>query len=133
MKPAVIALLCAASCLAACKSLYGTYTPACMAYAGDSIELQGGRYTWDKFTDQVMLGPDGKVTDQFPGYPADGSYNLDGDILVLTSDTGDAVAEFHLRESEGRLYLLTDEQNRDWRDSGRYPDCVLVRGGHEGK
>ena len=41
MKIAVIALLMATTLLTACKSLDGTYAPACMAYAGDSIGTPG--------------------------------------------------------------------------------------------
>ena len=132
MKIAVIALLMVTTLLTACKSLDGTYSPACMAYAGDSIELAGGHYTWDKFTDQVMLGADGKVKDQFPGYPARGSYSVDGETLILTSDAGDRFAEFHLRHDGERLYLMTGEQQAAWQASGSYPNCVLVRGGHDG-
>lgn len=101
-----------------------------MAFAGDTIRLSNGSFHWDKFTDEVVVGEDGEIVDQFPGYPLQGNYRLDGDKLVLTSDAGTVLEDLYLLDEPGRVYVLRRQQYDEWRETGNYPDCALVLGGH---
>jgi len=116
--------------LAGCASYDGTYSPACMAFAGDTIRLSSGRFHWDKFTDQVIVGADGEVVDQFPAYPVQGKYRVDGMRLVLTSDTGKGLDDLYLLNEQKRVYLLQVQEYGEWQASGKTPECALVLGGH---
>ena len=46
--------------LAACVSHEGVYAPACSAFAGDRIKLHQGQFSWEKFTDSVVVDGDGE-------------------------------------------------------------------------
>jgi hypothetical protein len=120
----------AAFLLAACASHDGMYSPSCAAYAGSNIELSGGHFVWGKFTDSVVIGDDGNVVNQFPGYPLVGSYRVDGESIFLESTSGDAVATMYLLQHDDRSYLLTAEQRKDWERAGKLADCALVLGGN---
>lgn len=120
----------AACLLAACVSHDGLYSPACAAYAGSKIELRGGRFSWDKYTDTVMVDDDGRIVDQFPGFPLQGTYRIDGDTVHMRSAAGETLATMYLRGDGARRYLLTAEQFAAWQDTGKYADCALLRGGH---
>lgn len=115
--------------LSACASHDGTYSPACLAFAGDTVELRDGRFAWDRFTDEVHVGDDGQVVDPFPGFPVHGDYELDGDRLVLKPDSGATLDEHFLLRSGGDFYILTAPQYAEWRSSGDPGKCALVRGG----
>lgn len=117
--------------LAGCASYEGSYTPACIAYAGDNIELNGGRFVWDKFTDQVLVNDAGEVVDQFPEYPLRGRYRLDGETLHFESYTGEALPDMHLRREGPRTYLLTDKQMESQQTTGELAKCALVQGGRQ--
>lgn len=126
LKTAVVIL----ACLAGCKAVDGTYLPGCAAYAGDRIELRGDTFAWDKFTDAVEIDDAGNRVDAFPGYPKTGSFDIDGDRLVLRFDDGAETQVLHLQRSSGSLELLTDTQYVAWKKSNNYPDCVLARVGN---
>lgn len=115
--------------LAACASYDGVYSPACIAFAGDTIELNDGLVRWDKFTDQVIVGEQGDIVDQFPGYPLQANYRVDGNQLILTTDAGTPLDTLFLSRHENRAYLLTSEQHKEWQETGNYPECALVLGG----
>ena len=120
----------AALLFAACASHDGMYSPSCTAYAGNNIELSGGYFTWAKFTDSVVVDDDGKVVNQFPGYPLSGNYRIDGESVFLESSSGEPVATMHLYQHADRSYLLTAEQQQDRESTGKLPECALVLGGN---
>lgn len=112
--------------LAGCKSVEGVYLPACAAYSGDRIELNGGEFNWDKFTDQVEIDEDDERIDSFPGYPRRGSYEIDGNTVRMTANNN--VSEtLYLHVHDGRALLLTEAQHRAVESGGRYDDCALTR------
>ena len=123
-----IALFLAPACLlAGCASIDGTYNPACTAFSGNTIELDGGRFVWDKFTDQVFVNDAGEVVDQYPEYPMRGRYRLEGDTIHFDSYEGAPLPSMHLREEDGEVYLLTNEQHESWLNANGRPRCPLVR------
>lgn len=119
--PAVAACL-----LAGCLSHEGTYAPSCIAYAGSTIELREGKFVWEKFTDQVIVGEDGEVVDQFPGYPMRGSYRVDGEIVYMESSSREPVPAMYLHRHGDSYYLLTADQNASWEKTGEYAECALM-------
>jgi hypothetical protein len=130
--PAVFRLLgpLAFACLlSACATYEGTYAPDCIAYAGDRIKLEGGRFVWDKFTDQVMVDGAGRRIDPFPDYPILGRYRLEDERVIFDSYTGEELPDMYLRTDERRSWLLTVEQFERWQETGTPPDCPLILGG----
>lgn len=117
--------------LAGCASHEGTYTPDCIAFAGNEIELNGGRFVWDKFTDQVLVNDAGEVVDQFPEYPLRGRYQVEDETLHFESYTGEALPDMHLRREGTRTFLLTEAQLASWQKTGELAGCALVQGGHQ--
>lgn len=123
-----VAVAILAACgLAGCKAVDGSYYPDCIAFAGDNLELQNGRFSWDKFTDQVRADDQGRPVDPFPEYPRYGSYKLDGDTLTLRFDVDGPDETFHIADRNGRIVLLRTAEYSEWQDSGNYPQCVLTR------
>jgi len=131
MRFSVIALL--AGLLAACTSVEGTYYPGCPAFAGSKIVLGKRDFSWDQFTDLVLIDNSGNATDQFPDFPKHGSYERDGQFLRMTFAADGSVDTLHVRQHDGRLLLLTDTDLEEWQRTGRYADCVLTRENSEGK
>ncbi|HWM28890.1 MAG TPA: hypothetical protein VNQ14_10560 [Woeseiaceae bacterium] len=116
--------------LAGCASYEeGSYGPGCVAYAGNRIELDGGRFVWDKFTDQVLVNDAGEVVDQYPEYPLRGRYRLQGEALHFESYTGEPLPVMHLRREGSMTYLLTNKQLESLQNTGTRPECALVSGG----
>jgi hypothetical protein len=109
-----------------CLSWEGTYAPSCAAYAGSRIELAGGRFDWDRFTDQVMVDADGKVVDPFPGYPLHGGYRIEGHTVLMTSADGEALAPMHLLQDGGVVYLYTEAEFAAWQANGERAPCPLA-------
>lgn len=122
-----IALVLAAFVLAGCKDYEGSYSPGCIAFAGSNVRLAEGRFTWEKFTDQVIVGSDGKVVDQFPDYPKHGSYSIKGDTVYLVSDAGESMPDLHVLSLAGESYLLTAQQFESWEKTGQQDVCALMR------
>jgi hypothetical protein len=120
------------ACLSGCRAVDGTWLPGCKAFAGDRIELHGGAFTWDKFTDAIEVDEAGNPVDPFPGYPKTGTFDSDGDRIVLSFDDGSESQVFHLQRSRGKLELYTDTQFAEWKKSNNYPDCVLTHVGNNG-
>ena len=102
-----ILIVLVASMLAACISHEGVYTPACMAYAGDRIELRNDRFAWEKFTDSVVVDDNGDVVNQFPGYPMHGTYSIDGQTVMMETAAG-RIDSKHVFVSTSRTPLFTD-------------------------
>lgn len=116
--------------LTACASHEGIYSPACAAYAGSNIELRNDQFTWEKFTDSVVVDDEGEIINQFPDYPMQGSYRIDGQTVIMETAAGEALANLYLHQDGERRYLLTAEQNEAWKQTGEYSDCPLVLGGN---
>lgn len=112
--------------LSGCKAIDGTYQPSCVAFAGSEIRLEGGRFVWDKFTDQVVVDEQGNTVDQFPDFPRQGSYAVSNDAVTLSADTG-STETFYLLRDEGAVYLLTSEEKSTYDATGERPRCALQR------
>lgn len=119
-----------AAVLPACATHDGTYAPDCIAYAGDRIKLQNGRFTWDKFTDQVRISDAGETVDPHPDYPVRGRYLLDGERMTFVPETDVDLPQRYLVERGHQYYLLTSEQFEALRDSGDLANCALILGEH---
>ena len=113
--------------LAGCKDYEGTYSPGCIAFAGSNVTLAGERFTWDKFTDQVVVDDKGNVVNQFPGYPKRGSFEIKGKTLFLVSDTGESMPNMHVLRLGAESYLLTAQQFESWEKTGQHDVCALMR------
>lgn len=121
-------LLAACAGCATDADVVGTYVPSCVAYEGNTIELSGQRFTWDKFTDEVMVDDAGNKLDPFPGFPVRGSYAIEDDVLRLTTDVGELAGELYLVRRPGQIYLLTEAEFGAWQKDGAVPDCALLLG-----
>jgi hypothetical protein len=111
--------------LSGCVSHDGTYLPGCTAFAGNKITLDQGRFVWEKFTDEVVVNDDGEVIDQFPGYPLEGSYRIDGQVVHMEALSGKSLDSMYLQTSGSQHYLLTAEEFSSWEQSGKREDCAL--------
>lgn len=116
-----------ASLSAGCASVNGVFEPACMAFEGDRVTLDNGRFEWDRFTDVRRIGEDGKEIDPFPDYPKNGRYTVQSQTLKFSTEDGDRLDDHYLLQREDSLYLLTSEQNEQFSADGSLPDCVLRR------
>ena len=114
--------------VAACAAHEGAYAPDCIAFAGDTITLEEGRFTWDKFTDEVRVDESGRRLDPHPEYPVAGRYRKEGERLVLEADDGRALPDMYLRHVGQRWLLLTAEQHQALEATGTRPDCPLILG-----
>lgn len=130
MKQHFVALGMTLVTLAGCAAIDGTYAPACVAFEGETITLDDGRFVIDRFTDAVEVDDEGNVLDAFPGYPMRGSYRFDGSVLHMETDSGTTLPLRFLVESDGDKHLLTEEQYEAWTDRGSVDPCALSRGAH---
>lgn len=119
----------AACVLASCISHEGTYSPACIAYAGSNINLSDGKFVWEKFTDALVVDDEGNVVNQFPGYPMRGSYSIEGETVSMKPASGEAIENMYLHRHDDRYYLLTAEQIEEWESTGNFAECALILGG----
>jgi hypothetical protein len=115
--------------LAGCVSHEGTYSPACIAYAGSKINLNDGQFVWEKFTDSVLVDDDGNIVNQFPGYPMRGAYRIDEQMVYMDSASGEPMENMVLHRHDDRYYLLTAEQFEAWEKTGEYAECALMLSG----
>lgn len=116
--------------LCGCASHEGTYSPDCIAYEGSNIRLSDGKFVWEKFTDSVVVDDTGNVVNQFPAYPLQGTYRIEGQALYLESASGESLPTLYLRQHDKRYYLLTAEQFDAWEESAHNHVCALVLGGY---
>ena len=130
-EPILPLLLAVAAGCAADTNIAGTYVPSCVAYEGNTIELSEGRFTWDKFTDEVTVDEDGNELDPFPGFPVRGTYVVEDDVVRLTTDVGELAGEMHLVHRPDQVYLLTGEEFESWKQDGTVPNCALLLGAGE--
>lgn len=112
-----------------CAIHEGSYSPGCIAYAGNTISLSQGRFTWAKFSDEVIVDGGGEVINQFPGYPLQGSYRIDRQTVYMKSDAGEMMDNMYLHERGRRYYLLTSEQRDVAEETGYFDECALTLGG----
>ena len=134
MKTTVLALLTSLACFAGCATnpdVAGTYVPSCVAFEGDTIELADGRFTWDKFTDEVEVDKAGNTVDPFPGFPVRGTYTVEDDVVSLVTNVGELAAELYLVHRPEQVYLLTKAEFDAWKSNGTVPDCALLLGAGE--
>lgn len=122
----LLALTVLTGCGSTAVAVDGSYEPSCTAFAGESISLRDGLYSWNKYTDARRIGPNGEVTDPYPDFPKTGAYGRDGTVIRLLDDNGVAMATWYLHEHQGRLALLNQDQQDAWSADGSYPDCMLV-------
>ncbi len=109
-----------------CTSSEGTYSPGCIAFEGSSIQLQSGRFAWEKFSDQVLVDDEGNVVNQFPDYPKRGTYRIDGQTVFFATEAGTSMENMFLHRDGDQYLLLTADQLRAWEETGKYADCVLT-------
>lgn len=121
-----ITLIIATSFVTACASHEGLYEPACVAYEGHRIELRDGRFEWHRFTDQRIIGEDGKIKDPFPGFPKKGRYVLSQKRVQFSSDDGMQLDDLFMVQQGGRSFLLSEEQHEAFLDSKTMPGCALA-------
>lgn len=126
MKNGIVATFVVASLTCGCVYTEGTYTPGCSAFEGSNIQLRDGKFTWEKFTDQIVVDMDGNVVNQFPGYPKHGSYRIDRKVVSLVTTEGEPLEEMYLHRDGNRYVLLSGAQRQDWQDTGDYANCVLM-------
>ncbi len=131
MKLPIVFILTSTALLSACASVEGTYLPDCAAYEGDSISLEDGRFTWDRFTDAIPVDEAGNPVDPMPDYPVQGSYDIQGETLSLQTDSGESLDSLHVRRQSGRQYLLTTDQVEQLKNTGEVAGCSLVLGGYD--
>jgi len=124
VKQRVAAAVSLACLLAACVSHEGSYSPDCIAYSGNRITLDGDRFVWDKFTDQVLVNDAGEVVDQYPEYPLRGRYRMEGETVHFESYTGEPLPVMHLQREGDKTYLLTEKQLDSWQTDR--PRCPLA-------
>ncbi len=116
-----------------CKSYDGTYSPSCVAFAGNKISLNNGEFVWEKFTDMVVLDDDGNSINQFPGYPMQGTYRIEGQTVIMESAAGEKIQNMYLQMSNESLHLLTADELKSLGETGEYPYCSLVLDGFTDK
>ncbi len=111
--------------LLACANHEGLYEPACIAFEGDTIKLDDGRFSWNRFTDERRVDDAGKVVEPFPDFPKTGTYRVAAGRLELVTDDDVRLEDWFIIERDGRRYLLTSKQHRDFLDGGELPKCPL--------
>lgn len=116
--------------LSGCATHSGVYTPDCIAFAGDRIELDDGRFTWDKFTDQLEVSEEGERIDPFPDYPVRGRYLLDGEKVTFIAETDVSLPDLYLVEHDRQRYLLSAAQYQAWQRTDTLANCPLIQNGH---
>ena len=91
--------------LAACATYDGVYEPACIAYEGDTLVLDAGRFEWRRFTDERVVDKDGEVVAPFPGFPRSGTFGATNGRLELVTDGNDRLQDWFVVDSNAQRYL----------------------------
>ncbi len=125
MKLLIVTLAVSVLLLAGCVSHDGTYSPACIAYAGSKITLSDGEFVWEKFTDEVVVNDAGETVDRFPGYPMRGTYRIYGQRVLMESSDGEAMEDMYLHRQGDSAYLYTAKQFEHLNSSGEPAKCPL--------
>ena len=111
--------------LLACANHEGLYEPACIAFEGDIIKLEDGRFSWRRFTDARRVDDAGNVVEPFPDFPKTGTYRVAAGRLELVGDDNVRFEDWFIIERDGRRYLLTSKQYVAFLDGGELPKCPL--------
>ncbi|MEN7341325.1 MAG: hypothetical protein AAAFM81_00225 [Pseudomonadota bacterium] len=106
-------------------TIEGQFKPACLALAGDIIDIEGDRYTWRKFTDEIVVGDDGELIEPFPGFPKSGQFTREGDELRLLNGNGEPSAAFYVRKRADGVYLLTADESASDTVDAAFWRCAL--------
>jgi len=114
--------------IAACAGRSGTWVPGCPIHEGDRITLEGDTFVWDRFTDEVVVDVDGTHKDLFPDYPKSGTFMVDGERLVMTTDAGVQLPDMHFVEIGSSTFLLTSGQLERFRNGAGIDACALTLG-----
>lgn len=125
MRVSIIAPIGLSLLLCGCATHEGIYQPSCAAYAGSEIKLGGGRFTWTKFTDEVLVDADGNRVEQFPGFPLHGEYSKTGQQITLISSESEPLEAMFLLPNNGALYLYTADEMDRFETTGERPECAL--------
>lgn len=137
MRNLVAVLIANAFALSGCASHEGLYEPDCAAFEGETIELVAGQFVWQRFTDQVVIGDNGKPVDAFPNFPKRGAYKKSGNDIVLAPDEGNGTQERRtIKRIADETYLLSEAEHQSYLEQGSMPRCALrltpiVEGGSE--
>lgn len=118
-------LIVLAMLFSACANHEGMYEPACIAYQGDEIELQDGRFIWQRYTDERTVDEAGNVVEPFPGFPKSGSYRVSAGRLELVTDDNVRLDNWFIVEHAGKRYLLDAQQHNAFFEGGDLPKCAL--------
>lgn len=113
------------SLLAACSSIDGMYRPACVAFEGETIQLNDGRFVWQRFTDERRIDQNGELIDPFPDFPKEGTYTLQSSVLQFSTNDGSDAYSYYLVQLGSDYYLLKQAENGAYLANGVLPDCAL--------
>ena len=108
-------------------SMHGMYVPSCAMYEGETVELQHGEYTWDRFTDTRSVDDSGNLVDPFPDHPMTGSYERQGTKVSMKLTNSGADRSFVLLATADSAYLLTTDEHDAFLASGEIARCALQR------
>jgi len=111
--------------LAGCNSLDGWFTPSCIAFAGERIEMTNGRFEWQRFTDERRIDEDGNVIEPFPDYPKRGDYRVVDGRVEFRTDDGERLEDRYLVERPDGLYLLAPGAHEAFTAGEGLPECPL--------
>ena len=117
--------------LAGCSGANGFYSPACPMFEGQTVTLDSGRFVVDKFTDSVELDDSDNAVDPFPGYPLQGDYTVEGDVVHMRSDSGTDLPTLYLAKVGNKKWLLTESEYEEWTRDGSVGPCALARSGRK--
>ena len=120
-----LAALAFSTSLIACANQDGVYEPSCVAYEGDVLALKGGRFEWQRFTDERKFNSAGGVEKPFPEYPKTGTYRASQGRLELTTDDQERLQDWFIVDVSGQRYLLDAAQHNLFLEDGDVPDCAL--------
>ena len=116
-----------AALMTGCANMDGKYVPSCTAFEGDRFDLRDGRFTWSRFTDERVVGDDGKEIDPFPDHPKQGSFKVTDKVLELTMDDGSDGLKYVPVRFGGDVYLLKPAENDAYVAGSPMPECALKR------
>ncbi|MDJ0698529.1 MAG: hypothetical protein QNJ07_01630 [Woeseiaceae bacterium] len=119
--------------LSSCATYDGGYSPSCPTFVANVVQLENGGFTWTKLSDEVVIGDDGQPVDRYPDFPKRGAYEVRAGVLTMTTTDGEALPPMYFHESGEQLYLLTGVEFRTMQQSGKLPDCALLRAGQAGE
>lgn len=98
-----------------------------MAFEGDRLEFSGGRFVWDRFTDERRIDAAGREIDPFPDFPKTGRVQARAGRVRFYPDSGDPIDTHYLLKRGSQTYLLTRGQRRNVMSGAAIPDCALRR------